>query len=100
MEDNKISEGMAKLVRERGDKVSIHTEECVIWGLEHPNCVGCSSELGCGKVVKMLLVMMLPMIYESKNFEDFQKMQQRIEKLQEKILHARSIKELKGVPTA
>ena len=99
MADEKISEVIEKLVRASGDKVSIDTEECVLWKLEHSNCFGCSSELGCDKVVKLMLLMMLPMTYKPNSFEDFQKMQQRIDELHEQILHSQTKEELDKIPT-
>ena len=96
----KIGDSMQELVSARGDKVSIHTQECILWKLEHSNCFGCPSELGCGKVVHLMLLMMLPMMYKPSNFEDFQKMQQRITELQDRVLQAQTADELKEIPTA
>jgi hypothetical protein len=87
------------LVRKGGDKVSIHTEECVLWGLEHSNCEGCSSELGCAKVTRYMLVGMLPVIYQAKGFEEFLKMQEHISEVQEKILNAKTPEDLKKIPS-
>ena len=97
--EKRPSDDWAELVRHHGDKVSISTQECVTWKLEHPNCFGCPSELGCAKTVKLMLAMMLPLVYEPKDFEDFQKVQQRVMELQEKILYAKDKEELDRVPT-
>lgn len=47
-----------------------------------------------------MLVIMLPTIYEAKSFEDFSKMEQRINELEDRILHSQSKEELDDIPTA
>ena len=42
MEDLDLGKEMQELVETvAGNEVSIHTGECVIWKVEHKNCVGC-----------------------------------------------------------
>ena len=95
-----VVDGWVDFVRLQGDKVSIHTEECVLWGLSHPNCFGCPSELGCGKALKLAMVSMLPMMYQPKSFEDFQRMETRIQELQERVTNCKTPEELKEVPSS
>ena len=96
---SEISEDIQKLVEQNGDKVGLDTQECVIWKLKHPNCFGCPSELGCGKVVHIMLLMMIPMTYKPNSFDDFSKMHQRISELQVQVLKTDNLETLKKIPT-
>lgn len=100
MEDFDLSESTQDLVRTGGDKVEIHTATCVFWLAEHKNCKGCPSELGCAKSVRLMAVMMLPLLFNAGNYDDFQKMQNRISELSDKILKSISVKELLDIPSA
>jgi len=62
-ENESTSDLIADLVRREGNEVLIQTQDCVTWGLTHPNCVGCKSELGCAKTTKIMILMALPNIY-------------------------------------
>ena len=95
MEDNSISEDFQDLVRKGGDKVELHQQTCVLWMLEHKNCSGCSSELGCAKAVTMLGVSLTPLVYQPKDYEDFERMHQSIQSKLDKILHAKSAEEVR-----
>lgn len=101
-EGNKLSEMFQEMAQEKvranGDEVAIHTEKCVLWGLEHPDCVGCSSILGCCKAVNLILRMMIPLMYQPKSFDDFVRMEKRIQELNDRILNAKTLDELKAVP--
>ncbi len=93
-----MSEDMQKLVRANGDEVAINEPPCVLWKSDHDNCEGCQYELGCGKTVRMLLLMMMPMTYTPKNFADHQAMNNRIQELSDMILKAKTFEELLTVP--
>ncbi len=92
------TDNMIELVRSLGDAVAIHEPPCVLWKADHENCVGCEYELGCGKVVHLMLVMMMPMQYTPSGFDDYQKMQERIDDLMARAMEAKTIDELKAVP--
>jgi len=89
------------LVRSHGDKADIYTAECEIWKLEHhnyPTCDGCPSQLGCTKAVQIALVDMIPLIYHPKDYDDFVKMRNRMDKLVYDILNAKTLEEVKTIP--
>jgi len=92
------SDDFEELVRSLGDEVWIHTARCQIWKAKHPNCCGCPSELGCGKVVHLLGVVCHSMTYQPTSFEDYQKMENRITELQQRILKAKTPEELRAIP--
>jgi len=90
-------ETLKKLIEERGDTVAMHTEECILWTMEHPNCSGCPSELGCAKLAKLMRTMAMSSVYEPKSFHDFENMNRRTAELNELILNAETKEELKAV---
>ena len=94
---SEISEQFQELVRGHGDEVDIHTGVCVTWKLEHENCAGCPSQLGCAKAVAMLGVAMAPMMYEPKDYDDYEKMHQSIQEKLDRLLTAKSIQEVHAV---
>ncbi len=94
-----FSEEIQKLVESNGDKVGIHGADCVVWKLNHNNCFGCEYELGCGKLVHLMLVLMLPMVYKPNSYDDFVRMGTRIEELNKLTLDAKTVGELKAVPS-
>jgi len=94
---SEISESYQNLVRQLGDRVDIHTQVCVEWKLEHKNCGGCPSELGCSKVVTLLLVSMSQMGYQPQGYDDYERMQQAIQGKMDKILRAKSTAEVKAI---
>lgn len=98
MTELNFSQEMQELVISQGDEVAIHEPPCVLWKSEHENCVGCHYELGCGKVVHLMLVMMTPMMYQPKDYDDFVKMDNRIQELMAKTLEAKTPDELHKVP--
>jgi len=94
---SEIGEKFQELIRENGDKVDIHTAVCVEWLLEHNNCSGCPSELGCSKAVCMVGLSMIPMFYKPKDYDDYLKMQKDVEKRMYKILKAKTKKEVQSI---
>ena len=92
-----ISEGYEGLVRKGGDDVLIHTAACIEWKLTHESCQSCKSELGCAKTVAMLGVSITPMMYEPKDYSDFEKMQAGIQGKMDSILNAKTIEAVKSV---
>ena len=82
------------MVREHGEQVLIHTKVCVMWKAEHKNCKGCISELGCTKAVGMMGVSITPMLYKPLDYEDFERMNQSIQKKLDAMLEAESVEEL------
>lgn len=93
-----FSKELEKLVRSGGDEVAIKEPPCVLWKAEHENCKGCQYELGCGKVVHLMLVSMIPMMYEPRDYEDFAKMENRVQELMDMTLKAKTPDELQAVP--
>jgi len=96
---NEGIDGVQELVQKRGHPVHMHNDFCKAWKTEHENCAGCESELGCRMVVHVMAVMMIPMRHQAANFEDFQRMQNRIQELMQMCLDAKTADELREVPT-
>ena len=93
-----ISEGIRDLVKKGGDVVGLDTPQCILWKSDHDSCKGCECELGCGKVVRVMLLMMTPMVYKPNGFEDFQKMEARMHELTDLTLKAKTAQELHELP--
>ncbi len=93
-EGRDLAEGFQDVVRSNGDDVLIHTQTCVEWGLEHENCKGCPSSLGCNKAVALMMASLTPMLYTPKSFEDFESMQRSMRDRLDNILNARTAEEL------
>ncbi len=94
----KMSENVQDMVRSQGAEVAINEPPCVLWRANHENCDGCKYELGCGKTVHILLLMMTPMMYEPASFSDHQAMQNRIIELTDMTMEAKTVGDLKLVP--
>jgi len=94
---NDIIEDFQKLVRSQGEQVLIHTQTCIEWKLEHENCAGCPSELGCAKAVAMVGVSMSSMFYEPKSFEDYERMNASIQAKLDKLLKAKTAEEIQSI---
>lgn len=73
-----VSKGIGELLESHGYKIGNGSVDCTQWKLDHSNCVGCPYELGCSKQVRLMLLLLMPMAYEPKSFNDFLAMQQRI----------------------
>lgn len=82
------------VVREHGDRVDIDTQVCVQWKLEHKDCTGCSSNLGCAKTAAMLLAVMSGAVYTPTDWNDFQKMNHSIEEKMARIMSAKTLAEV------
>lgn len=80
-----IQEMVREMVRANGDEVATGTEKCVSWRSKHSNCVGCSSELGCRKVVRLIL-------------DDSVRTGERPQEILDRILKAKTVDELKAIP--
>ena len=87
-----------ELVEANGDSVGMNQPVCLIWRTDHEDCTGCPSALGCSKMAKIRLVTTIPMFYQPNSFKDFQKMSDRIDKLMEMVLNAKTPDEVKKVP--
>lgn len=98
MEELSISEEMQKIVEINGDEVGIHSAPCITFKAEHKNCAGCQYELGCGKVVRLMSIMLIPQMYEPKDYADFAKMNDRIQELMGKTLKSKTTSELMTIP--
>jgi len=92
-----FSEEMQELVRKNGDEVNIHTTECVLWKTEHENCFGCPSEIGCSKAVCLLGIAMRPMMYNPTDYEDYERMSNKVVKDMDFILKANTRDEIRSV---
>lgn len=97
MESSEISDGFQDLVRGGGDRVDIHTAVCVEWNLAHDNCRGCISELGCSKAVAMLGVSISPMMYEPKDYDDYERMHHSMQSKLDRLLNAKTTKEVQSI---
>lgn len=98
-EGETVSAEFQKLVRSCGDEVAINEPPCILWKADHENCKGCPYELGCGKVVHLMIVSMLPMMHKPQGYDDFAKMNNRIQELMGKVIEAKSVEELGAVPS-
>lgn len=99
MKGSDLSETMQELVRGQGDEVAINEPPCVLWKAEHENCRGCQYELGCGKAVHLMGIMLIPQMYEPKDYTDYARMNDRIQELMDKTLKAKTVEELRLVPS-
>ena len=52
---SKISQDVRTLVELKGNVVGMDSEKCNQWRKEHENCFGCQFELGCSKLVGVML---------------------------------------------
>lgn len=89
---------LKEIVILNGDEIGMGEPPCVLWKADHDNCVGCPYELGCGKQVHLGLAMMSRLAHTPTSFDDFQKMENRIQELQDRVLKAKTLKELKAIP--
>ena len=87
-----------ELVVKNGNEVAMSEPPCVIWKADHPDCTGCPYELGCGKMLALGLVSMQSLFYKPNSYDDFQKMHHSIFKLQEMVLKAMTVAELRSIP--
>ena len=54
--NEQISTAYRGLVEASGTPVGLHSAHCVVYRLEHENCVGCDYELGCAKFIAARLI--------------------------------------------
>lgn len=87
------------LIRETGLKVSLDTITCELWRESHLNCEGCELELGCGKVVRIMMLSAHHLVFQPRTFTDYQEMLRRISELIKKVMEAKTTNELKDIPT-
>lgn len=95
---SKIRKEMQELVEAHGDRVAIGEPPCVLWKAEHENCSDCLYELGCGKVARLMLVMLIPITYSPTSFADHQTMTNRIQELMAMTMEAKTPDELQLIP--
>ena len=93
-----LGEEMRELVRKQGDEVALNEPPCVLWKADHENCGGCQYEMGCGKAVRLMGIMLLPMVYTPTSFADHQAMSNRIQELMDMTLKATTPDELQLIP--
>lgn len=93
-----MTKAIQDMVRSNGDEVALSEPPCILWKAEHENCVGCQYELGCNKVVRIMLVMLIPLAYTPTSFADHQAMTNRIVELTDLTMKAKTVKELELVP--
>jgi len=98
MEDFKPMDELRKLVEENGDEVGQGSTECDLFHVDHTNCDGCKYNLGCAKLSHLGLIMLLPAMYNPTSFDDFLNMTQKMTNLQKRVMEAKSMEELKGIP--
>jgi hypothetical protein len=78
-----LSNAIRGLLEDRGDRVGIKTGDCVSFKKSHKNCEGCQYELGCSKLVRIMLTTFAP------NMQN---------ELIDKILAAKTAKEVNTIP--
>ncbi len=98
MENKKKRDFTKELVELNGDSVGMREPVCVIHKQDHPNCEGCPSELGCGKLVRVKMVNLIPTPYHPLTYKDFKEMDNRIQSLIDQILKAKTKEELNKIP--
>ncbi len=89
---------LIEVIEKTGAIYAKDTPECIIFLNEHPNCLGCPTKLACDKLLRMMLVTMMPMMYTPKDFDDFQKVHNRVNELTNLILGAKTVDELENIP--
>jgi hypothetical protein len=90
----KLQQTLTQLIESGGDTVGIDTPACVIHKSEHSSCNGCSSELGCGKLARIMLAQSMAALYTPANFDDLCNVTNRVQKLQMEIFKAKTVEEL------
>ena len=88
MTEETIASEMQKLVEMGGDKVAIHEPACALWKADHENCRGCPYELGGGKVI-CIMGMMVSLPNGDPN---------RIHELMDRTLNSKTMEELQAIP--
>jgi hypothetical protein len=88
-----------ELVELNGDQVMMNEPVCLIHKADHKNCAGCPSELGCGKLCKLMLNTVTASMYNPTSFEDYENLMTKCSALQNKILSSKTVQELKDIPT-
>ncbi len=92
------TEAIKTMVEDIGsNNVAINEPPCMLWKAEHKNCKGCEYEVGCAKVVSILLATMQGAIYTPKDFNDFRAMQVTITKTIESILKSKTSEEVHAI---
>ena len=89
-----IMDEIKKTVMAGGDEVAQGTTEYDIYRLDHSNCDGCKYNLGCAKTVRVALLILLPISYKPKDFNDFAVMMDKMTKLNRRVMEAKSMEEL------
>ena len=85
---SEMLDSIGELVELGGDKIKMHKPECDEWHLTHENCLKCPFELGCSKQVSIGLTVMASNEYNS----------DKIQEIIDKMLSAKTVKELKAIP--
>jgi len=98
---NILEESALQILKSQGIMPEPHGGQvCVIHKMEHENCAGCSSEMACGKLVRLMLVLLLPASYPHRDFEEWQKMEARVQELLSQVMEAKTPEDLKAIPFA
>ena len=98
MENQKREEDYRRTVERAGYLVGHGSVECDTFKLTHSNCTGCQYELGCGKMVRLMFISLIPLGYHPTSFADHQAMMQRIKELSEMVMGAEHVEELQKIP--
>ena len=96
--DEARGDSIVQTVEENGDLVAMNSKDCVFWQLDHTNCAGCSSEIGCCKVNKLLSLYETLDRYRPRDFDDYVKMTNYADDKQAKILACKSVGEIEKMP--
>jgi len=88
-----------EIVEKSGSQVGMGEPVCLVWKAGHGNCFGCPSELDCGKVTRIGILILATGGYTPTSFSDYQEMHRRTNSLMEQIMTAQTPEELKAVPS-
>lgn len=84
-------EEFQELVRNGGERIDVHTQQCLQWKREHAEkCGGCPSELGCFRALTLLSLK----VYRQHHMTDGPEEDQFFEERVQQILEAKSMEVL------
>ena len=88
---SEIMQGFVDLVKKSGKRVEKDTPYCVNFVATHENCIGCESKEGCDAVCKIAMIMMYPILYKAKDFEEFLRQEKYIREKIKQVLDGEDV---------
>jgi hypothetical protein len=94
---SELSDDFQKMIEDTGYQVLINTAPCVEHKLAHQNCAGCISEVGCSKLASLMGIQLTPLMYQPKDYNDYEQMNQSIQRKIKAVMDAKTIQEILAV---